>query len=57
YVAVCQCGLSRNKPFCDGAHKATHGETPGQIYVYNEANERVSVPDQFPAPTKKYVVE
>ncbi|EQD48225.1 Iron sulfur domain protein-containing, CDGSH-type domain protein, partial [mine drainage metagenome] len=32
-VAVCQCGLSRNKPFCDGAHKATHGETPGQIYV------------------------
>ncbi|EQD78959.1 Iron sulfur domain protein-containing, CDGSH-type domain protein, partial [mine drainage metagenome] len=22
-VAVCQCGLSRNKPFCDGSHRAT----------------------------------
>jgi len=56
-VAVCQCGLSRNKPFCDGSHRATQGETPGQIYVYNPANERVEVPDQFPAPSKKFVVE
>lgn len=20
-LAVCRCGLSKNKPFCDGAHK------------------------------------
>jgi CDGSH-type Zn-finger protein len=20
-VAICRCGLSKNKPFCDGAHK------------------------------------
>lgn len=20
-VAICRCGLSNNKPFCDGAHK------------------------------------
>ncbi len=20
-VAICRCGLSQNKPFCDGAHK------------------------------------
>ncbi|MHB1434971.1 MAG: CDGSH iron-sulfur domain-containing protein [Thermoplasmata archaeon] len=56
-VAVCQCGLSRNKPFCDGSHKATQGETDGPIYVYNEANQRVEVPDQFPPPSKKFVVE
>lgn len=20
-IAICRCGLSQNKPFCDGAHK------------------------------------
>jgi CDGSH-type Zn-finger protein len=24
--AYCQCGHSRNQPFCDGAHKAHGGE-------------------------------
>ncbi len=56
-VAVCQCGLSRNKPFCDGSHKVTQGETPGHVYVYNEENARVDIPDQFPPPSKKFVVE
>jgi CDGSH-type Zn-finger protein len=22
-VGICRCGLSKNKPFCDGAHKDT----------------------------------
>jgi CDGSH-type Zn-finger protein len=25
-VSLCRCGLSQNKPFCDGAHKATGWE-------------------------------
>jgi len=27
-VALCRCGRSRIKPFCDGAHKAVRFEAP-----------------------------
>ncbi|WP_254544286.1 CDGSH iron-sulfur domain-containing protein [Halomarina pelagica] len=33
-VAVCQCGLSREYPFCDGSHRATRDEEEGVVYRY-----------------------
>ena len=31
---ICQCGLSKNKPFCDGAHNQTVNEEKGKLYKY-----------------------
>lgn len=33
-IAVCQCGLSDDKPFCDGSHQATADEEEGVRYKY-----------------------
>lgn len=30
-VAFCRCGASKNKPFCDGAHKTTGFEAGGGV--------------------------
>ncbi|MBI2673659.1 CDGSH iron-sulfur domain-containing protein [Candidatus Woesearchaeota archaeon] len=40
---VCMCGLSKNKPFCDGAHKKTHDEKEGKVYVYGTDGTRIEL--------------
>jgi CDGSH-type Zn-finger protein len=42
-VHFCGCGLSADKPFCDGSHKITRDEDPSTVYAYNEKKERVVV--------------
>lgn len=42
-VAICACGLSKNKPYCDGTHKITRDEEAGKIYAYDEQRNRIVV--------------
>ena len=53
-IEICQCGLSRNKPFCDGSHAKTGGELPNVLYAYNAQGERVALEDLFPPPAKRF---
>jgi len=39
-VAFCQCGLSGNKPHCDGSHQATTDEDDGVVYKYANDNDK-----------------
>jgi CDGSH-type Zn-finger protein len=39
---LCACGLSKNKPYCDGTHKKTLDEK-GDTYLYDEQGNRVKV--------------
>jgi len=45
-IWVCGCGLSKNKPFCDGSHKKTRDEEAGAVYLY-DAQGRVKVPAEY----------
>jgi len=42
-VAICACGLSKNKPYCDGTHKITRDEEEGKLFAYDENRNRVAV--------------
>ena len=41
---ICMCGLSSNKPFCDGTHKMCIDEIEGKIYRYKN-EKRIEVED------------
>jgi len=43
---ICACGLSKNKPFCDGSHRKTRDEAAGELYVYDDEG-RVKVTKQY----------
>jgi CDGSH-type Zn-finger protein len=54
-IEICQCGLSQDKPFCDGSHEKVRGEEPNQLYIYSESRERTAIKDMFPQPHRKFI--
>ena len=47
-VYICQCGLSKNKPYCDGHHKLSLNEHEGKIYFYDNEEHQHVLPDMYP---------
>lgn len=41
-IAICRCGLSADKPFCDGTHQATADEEDGVCYKYEDDDDERS---------------
>jgi len=45
-IFVCMCGLSKNKPYCDGSHKKTRDEDASALYAYDEQG-RIKLPKEY----------
>lgn len=45
-IWICMCGLSKNKPYCDGSHKKTRDEEAGELYVYDDQG-RIKVAKEY----------
>ena len=45
-IFICMCGLSRNKPYCDGSHKKTRDEDPNELYAYDDHG-RIKVAKEY----------
>lgn len=37
---ICQCGLSDDKPYCDGSHNDVADEAEGTVYKYDGTDRR-----------------
>jgi len=45
-IWICGCGLSKNKPYCDGSHKKSRDEATDGVYVYDNQG-RVKVETEY----------